>query len=179
VLNSWRFLQQHNRLTLYGYVILENYLHLIASSPDLSKEIGDFKSFTAKEIIKLLKFRGAHTLLEQVKQYKLPTKTGQQYQLWQEGSHPKRIDSDRDDESEARLHALQSRRTRLRRRADPLALFERPQLREQAGADRRDDLLVGGACGSEAGASKSGLRGRTLVTRVKSAFTASKPPRST
>src|SRR5262249_44337765 len=91
VLSSWRFLHQANRLTLYGYVILENHLHLIASSPDLSKEFGDFKSFTAKEIIKLLKFRRAHTLLEQLKQYKLPTKTDQQYQLWQEGSHPKRI----------------------------------------------------------------------------------------
>ena len=79
---------------LYGYVILENHLHLIASSPDLSKEIGDFKSFTAKEIIKLLKFRGVRTLLEQLQHYKLPTKTDQQYQLWQEGSHPKRIDSD-------------------------------------------------------------------------------------
>ena len=45
---SWRFLQVHARLTLYAYVIMENHLHLIAASPDLSKEIGDFKSFTAR-----------------------------------------------------------------------------------------------------------------------------------
>src|SRR5262249_18353390 len=88
ILNSWRFLQAHNHLTLYGYVILENHLHLIASSPDLSKEIGDFKSFTAKEIIKLLKFRKVGMLLDQLEQCKLPHKTDQQFQLWQEGSHP-------------------------------------------------------------------------------------------
>jgi REP element-mobilizing transposase RayT len=94
VLNSWRFLQKKNRLTLYGYVIMENHLHLIASSPDLRKEIGDFKSFTAKEIIKLLKLRRVRLLLDQLEQYKGRHKTGQLYQLWQEGSHPKRIGSD-------------------------------------------------------------------------------------
>src|SRR4051812_43738967 len=51
ILDSWRFLQERQRLTVYGYVILENHLHLIASAPDLSKEIGDFKSFTARQII--------------------------------------------------------------------------------------------------------------------------------
>ena len=41
VLDSWRFLQEQERLTLFGYVILENHLHLIASADDLTKEIGD------------------------------------------------------------------------------------------------------------------------------------------
>ena len=27
VLDCWRFLQEQNRLTLFGYVILENHLH--------------------------------------------------------------------------------------------------------------------------------------------------------
>src|SRR5436853_460045 len=80
ILNSWRFLQKEGRLTLYGYVILENHLHLIASSPSLSKEIGDFKSFTDKEIVKLLKFRGARLLLDQLEYHKDLCKTGQQFQ---------------------------------------------------------------------------------------------------
>src|SRR5438105_2196539 len=37
VLDSWRFLQQQKRLTLFGYVVLENHLHCIAAAPDLSK----------------------------------------------------------------------------------------------------------------------------------------------
>jgi len=47
---SWRFLQTHERLIIYAYVVMENHLHLVAASPDLSKEIGDFKSFTARQI---------------------------------------------------------------------------------------------------------------------------------
>ena len=33
---------------------MENHLHLILSSPDLSSEIGKFKSFTARQIIDFL-----------------------------------------------------------------------------------------------------------------------------
>jgi hypothetical protein len=54
VLDSWRYLQQHRGFRLFGYVILENHLHLIASSSDLCKEMKDFKSFTARQIIDLL-----------------------------------------------------------------------------------------------------------------------------
>ena len=44
VLDSLTFLCRQKRLTLFAYVILENHLHLVAESDDLSKEIGDFKS---------------------------------------------------------------------------------------------------------------------------------------
>lgn len=43
VLDSLQFLQQHERLTVYAYVILENHLHLIASADNLSKEIANFR----------------------------------------------------------------------------------------------------------------------------------------
>ncbi len=42
VLNSWRFLQQEADFKLYGYVILENHLHLIAASADLSRDMQRF-----------------------------------------------------------------------------------------------------------------------------------------
>ena len=51
VLDSWRFLQNEGRLTLFGYVILENHLHLIASADDLSEQIKRFKTYTARRII--------------------------------------------------------------------------------------------------------------------------------
>ena len=81
-------------MTLLGYVILENHLHFIAAADDLSKEVGDFKSFTAKQLIALLKRTGAETLLEQLEYYKLRHKVDLDYQLWQEGSQPKEITSD-------------------------------------------------------------------------------------
>ena len=88
---SWRFLQVHARLTLYAYVIMENHLHLIASSPDLSKEIGDFKSFTARQIIDYLKDQQAGHVLQQLAQGKAAHKVDREYQVWQEGSHPQLI----------------------------------------------------------------------------------------
>jgi putative transposase len=44
--DSWRYLQQNNQFTLYGYVILENHLHMVASSPDLANDIKSFKMYT-------------------------------------------------------------------------------------------------------------------------------------
>ena len=91
VLDSWRFLQDGGRLRLYGYVMLENHLHLIASSEDLGKEIGDFKSYTARRIIDHLGARGATTILEQLEWHKARHKIDRTYQLWQEGSHPQQV----------------------------------------------------------------------------------------
>jgi putative transposase len=88
VLESWRFLQEKQRLIVFGYVILENHLHLIAAAHDLSKEIGDFKSFTARRILDHLQERRVQTLLDQLAYYKARHKTDREHQLWQEGSHP-------------------------------------------------------------------------------------------
>ncbi len=88
---SWRFLQMHERLTIYAYVIMENHLHLVAASPDLSKEIGDFKSFTARQIVDYLKDKQAQDLLQQLAQSKATHKQDRDYQVWQEGSHPQLI----------------------------------------------------------------------------------------
>ena len=51
ILNSLRFLQQSQRLTIFAYVIMEHHLHLVASGPDLSKAMSSFKSYTARQII--------------------------------------------------------------------------------------------------------------------------------
>ena len=89
--SSWRFLQAQQRLTLYAYVIMENHLHWVASSPDLSKEVGDFKSFTARQIIDYLKEKNAENMLQQLAQSKAAHKQDRDYQVWQEGSHPELI----------------------------------------------------------------------------------------
>jgi len=91
VLDSLNFMQRQQRLALYGYVIMENHLHLIASAANLSKEIGNFKSFTARAIIDLLERNNANYILNQLKFYKLQHKTDQSYQVWQEGFHPQAI----------------------------------------------------------------------------------------
>ena len=94
VLDSWKFLQDHNRMVLLGYVILENHIHFIASAENLAKEVGDFKSVTARRIIDYLSERHVQTLLDGLEYHKVPHKRDRCFQLWQEGSQPKLIDTE-------------------------------------------------------------------------------------
>jgi len=117
VLDSWRFLQREAGLVIYGYVILENHLHLVATS-DLSRNIQRFKSFTAREIIAHLESGGSSRLLELLALFKRSHKTESRYQVWEEGSHPQFIESElTNDASETGLYPPEPGRTRLYRAA--------------------------------------------------------------
>jgi putative transposase len=91
VADSWRFLQRERAVQIFGYVVMENHLHLIASGPHLAEDIGRFKSFTARKIIDDLASSGRLTLLDELRFYKERHKLDQEFQLWQEGSHPQQI----------------------------------------------------------------------------------------
>ncbi|TAN47900.1 MAG: transposase [Methylococcaceae bacterium] len=94
ILDSWRYLQREAGFVLYGYVILENHLHLIAASNDLSRDMQRFKSFTAQEILVHLEARGARKMLDLLALFKRFHKTQSHYQLWEEGNHPQLIESE-------------------------------------------------------------------------------------
>jgi REP element-mobilizing transposase RayT len=66
LLASLRFLQANGRITLYAFVIMENHLHLIAAARDLSKEIANFKSYTARQIIDQYRDQGTTNILHQL-----------------------------------------------------------------------------------------------------------------
>ena len=91
ILESLKYLQKNHNLKIYAYVILENHLHMVASSDDITKDIARFKSFTAREIINLLKNRNMKMILDQLKFYKKAHKVDREFQLWQEGIQPKRF----------------------------------------------------------------------------------------
>lgn len=91
ILDSLRFLQKEERLCLYAYVIMDTHLHLVASSVNLSKEIGDFKSFTAHQILDWLRIQQQKDYLLQFSLQGRRFKKDREYQLWQEGSHPQQI----------------------------------------------------------------------------------------
>ena len=95
VLDSLNYLKESDNMKLYAYVILENHLHMIMSSDDISKTIQKFKRYTAKHIIQLLKTHNVITILEQLEFYKKAHKHNNNYQLWQEGFQPKLIQSDK------------------------------------------------------------------------------------
>jgi putative transposase len=94
VLDSWRYLQQNGSFQLYGYVILENHLHLVASAPELPNAMKSFKRHTARKLIALLERHGAEPLLRGLRALKLRHKTESTYQVWQEGHHPQQIGND-------------------------------------------------------------------------------------
>ncbi len=94
LIDSWQFLQDQDRPTLLGYVVLENHTHFIASAENLAKEVGDFKLYTARRIIDYLRERQVHTLLDGLEYHKARHKSDREFQLWQEGSHPKVIENE-------------------------------------------------------------------------------------
>ncbi len=94
VVESLDFLRKEKTLSIHGYVILENHLHLIATSEELSKSMGRFKSYTARKIIDIASGVNNHWLLKQLKSEKKRFKIDRDYQLWQEGFHPQIIESE-------------------------------------------------------------------------------------
>jgi uncharacterized tellurite resistance protein B-like protein len=105
LLDSWRFLQAQQRLIIYGYVILENHAHLIASAEDLGKEIGNFKSFTARQIIDFLEQRRVHLLLQQLEFFKAKHKVDRKYPIVARRLSPAIDSGRRHDAAEIGIHS--------------------------------------------------------------------------
>jgi putative transposase len=94
LINSMRYLIESQRVIIFAYVIMENHLHLIAVAKNLSAEIAKFKSYTARKSIDYYLENNNQFILDQLSIYKIKHKTDRCYQLWQEGSHPQRIESE-------------------------------------------------------------------------------------
>ncbi|HUT89119.1 MAG TPA: transposase [Thermoguttaceae bacterium] len=94
VCDSWRWFCDRQRLKVFAYAIVENHLHLIASGRQLAKDMGMFKSYTARQIVDFLRAAGGRKLLSQFKWEKAAHKTDRACQVWQEGSHPEEIQSE-------------------------------------------------------------------------------------
>ena len=93
ILDSLHFLMKEG-LKVYAYVILENHLHLVVQSKQLSKDVARLKSYTAKALISYLTEYKVKTILEQLAFYKKAHKNDRAYQFWQEGMHPEIIQSE-------------------------------------------------------------------------------------
>jgi putative transposase len=85
---SLTFCRQHKGLRLHAYVILDNHLHLLVSSENLSQVIRDFKRHTAHEILAAAKRENKAWLLERFELSRPEHKRDSQHQVWQEGVHP-------------------------------------------------------------------------------------------
>ena len=63
ILEALQYRQEQAGWKIYGYVILENHLHLVVQCENLSEEFPRFKSFTARKLIDYLKECRAEHLL--------------------------------------------------------------------------------------------------------------------
>jgi REP element-mobilizing transposase RayT len=73
---------------------MSNHVHAAVSSPALTKTIGEFKSFTAKRVLRVLHADGARTLVWQLTRGASPKSPHRVRHLWRPGSHPEQIISE-------------------------------------------------------------------------------------
>ncbi len=94
ILDNLVYLQQQRGITLYGYVIMENHFHAVVLGEDLSKKLRLTKSFMARQIVDSLYESNKNKHLNELRLRKLTHKVRSDYQVWEEGFHPKQISSD-------------------------------------------------------------------------------------
>lgn len=95
VIESFQYCQRNKGLNLFAFVIMSNHIHLIAQSEvgDLSGFIRDFKSFTSKSFVEIMKSdrESRKEWMEMVFKYHAKFKGGQTYQLWTHENHAEYI----------------------------------------------------------------------------------------
>lgn len=94
VLESFKFLQLDRKVVIYGYVIMENHFHAIVKGDDLSKKLRLSKSFIARKMVDMMNINGNSKLLSRIAFRKLRHKSNSDYQVWEEGFHPKQLFND-------------------------------------------------------------------------------------
>jgi REP element-mobilizing transposase RayT len=71
-----------------------NHFHAIVKGDDLAKKLRLTKSFMARSMVDLMKKKGKSILLSQIAFRKLRHKLRSDYQVWEEGFHPKQLFND-------------------------------------------------------------------------------------
>lgn len=94
IIENLDWCQQNKRLNVYAYVIMTNHIHMIANVTDgsLSDVLRDFKTYTSKELIKLIQENPQESrsgwmlrLFERAGKY---NNQNINFQFWQNGNHP-------------------------------------------------------------------------------------------
>lgn len=109
IIESLKFCINHKGLIVYEYVIMPSHIHIIAQSPDakLNEILRDFKSFTSKSILNLIKEirqyeSRSEWLLERFASNAKRYKQNQDYMFWQKTNHPIEANYDQIQEQKSR-----------------------------------------------------------------------------
>jgi hypothetical protein len=94
LMKNIKYCQANKGLDLYAYVIMSNHIHLIAQSNDVPLNIllGNFKSYTSKQLIALIDSNSQESRKEWMMRmfgyYGKGNSQNEEYQFWQNGNHP-------------------------------------------------------------------------------------------
>jgi putative transposase len=94
IIRNLTWCQQHKGLNIYAYVIMTNHIHLVANVTDgsLSDVLRDFKTYTSKELVKLIKENQQESRSKWMMQlFERAGKHNAQnvnFQFWQNGNYP-------------------------------------------------------------------------------------------
>ncbi|MEO6284381.1 MAG: transposase [Dyadobacter sp.] len=94
IIKNLNYCIEHKGLEVYEFCIMSNHLHLICSVKDgeVGKVIRDFKSFTAKEIIRLIDENPQESrkewLLYMFRYFAKGSSPKCEFQFWQHHNHP-------------------------------------------------------------------------------------------
>jgi putative transposase len=94
IIESLKFCTEHKGLDIFAYVIMLSHIHLVARclKGNLNEVLRDFKSFTAKEILKMIESEAGESrrewLLHMFKYYAKFKNQNATYMFWQKTSHP-------------------------------------------------------------------------------------------
>jgi putative transposase len=94
IIKNLNYCIEHKGLEIYEFCIMSNHLHLICSAKDgeVGKVIRDFKSFTAKEIIRLIDENPQESrkewLLYMFRYFAKGSSPKCEFQFWQHHNHP-------------------------------------------------------------------------------------------
>ena len=90
IIASLKYLQKED-LIIFAYVIMENHLHLIVKSDNLSEIIRRFKSYTATEIVN---YYSSSLKTKQLKKFNyINNLSHSKHKIWEEGFHPVMIEN--------------------------------------------------------------------------------------
>ncbi len=91
ILDNFRFYQKKYEMDVIAFVIMPDHFHAICNCLDLQKAIQYIKSYSAKKILEQLNYDSEKDILKMLSSGKSKYKTRSNYQVWQEGFHPKLI----------------------------------------------------------------------------------------
>jgi REP element-mobilizing transposase RayT len=100
VIDSLRYCQQNKELEIYAFVVMSNHIHLLLRSGigKLSDTIGEFKSYTAKQILLAIELESESRRDWMLNLFEFAAKKhkrNEKHQVWTHENHPELIYSDK------------------------------------------------------------------------------------